>query len=156
MIQFEFQVQDKLLIPEVRVYRRLNIVFVLLEVSLPNLQQKKYLNSYAVLSALLARAYVAISSKSSAVTQVFYSYIQHLSAFDSIYPVQVIGSSLGVLAAHSAGEGSQPLRQMLYLSLLSVGAATAMTAAGSLLAGDLLVEVKLCTDDGCAQAVSCY
>ncbi|CAB1121510.1 unnamed protein product [Ectocarpus sp. CCAP 1310/34] len=53
-------------------------------------------------------------------------------------PGVVMGSSLGVLAAYSAGEGTQPLRRLVYLLLLSVGAAAVTTAACSWLAGDVV------------------
>lgn len=54
-----------------------------------------------------------------------------------------MGSSLGVLAAHSAGEGTQSLRQLVYLLLLSVGAAAVTTAACSWLAGDIVQNVRV-------------
>ncbi|CAM9306022.1 unnamed protein product [Ectocarpus sp. 6 AP-2014] len=53
-------------------------------------------------------------------------------------PGVIMGSSLGVLAAYSAGEGTQPLRQLVYLVLLSVGAAAVTTAACSWLTGDVI------------------
>ncbi|CAM9520838.1 unnamed protein product [Ectocarpus sp. 12 AP-2014] len=53
-------------------------------------------------------------------------------------PGVVMGSSLGVLAAYSAGEGTQPLRRLVYLLLLSVGAAAVTTTACSWLAGDVV------------------
>lgn len=56
--------------------------------------------------------------------------------------LQVIGSSLGVLAAHSAGEGNQPLRQLANLLVLSVVPAAATTAACSWLVGDILQNVR--------------
>lgn len=57
--------------------------------------------------------------------------------------VQVIGASFGVLAAHSAGEGNQPLRQLANLLVLSVAAAAATTAACSWLLGDILQNVRM-------------
>eukprot|EP00903_Cladosiphon_okamuranus_P008065 g7779.t1 len=53
-------------------------------------------------------------------------------------PGVVIGSSLGVLAAHSAGEGNTSLRHLANLLVLSVAAAAATTAACGWLAGDTL------------------
>eukprot|EP00904_Undaria_pinnatifida_P009773 jgi/Undpi1/5926/HiC_scaffold_2.g01200.m1 len=55
-------------------------------------------------------------------------------------PGVIVGASFGVLAAHSAGEGSQTLRQVIYLLVISMGAATAATALSSWLAGDALQQ----------------
>eukprot|EP00752_Nemacystus_decipiens_P001853 g1786.t1 len=53
-------------------------------------------------------------------------------------PGVVIGSSLGVLAAHSGGEGNQPVRQLANRLVLSLVAAGATTATCCLLVGDIL------------------
>lgn len=57
---------------------------------------------------------------------------------------QIVGASFGVLAAHSAGEGSQTLPQLVYLMVVSVGAATATTAVSNWLAGNVLKQASLC------------
>lgn len=57
---------------------------------------------------------------------------------------QIVGASLGVLAAHSAGESNQTLRQLIYLPIFTVGAAAAMTAVIYWLAGDVLKQASLC------------
>ncbi|CAM9804759.1 unnamed protein product [Scytosiphon promiscuus] len=53
-------------------------------------------------------------------------------------PGVIIGSSLGVLAAHSAGDGNQSIRQFAYLLPFSVGGAAGATAACSWLIGDMV------------------
>lgn len=55
-------------------------------------------------------------------------------------PGVIVGASFGVLAAHSAGESNQTLQQLVYLPVISVGAATAVTAVIYLLAGDVLSQ----------------
>ena len=57
---------------------------------------------------------------------------------------QIVGASFGVLAAHSAGESNQTLRQLIYLPVISVVAAAAMTAVIYCLAGDVLKQASLC------------
>ena len=57
--------------------------------------------------------------------------------------LQVVGSSLGVLAAYSAGWGNQSLRQQACLLALSVIAAAVTTAACSWLVGDIIQNVSL-------------
>ncbi|CAM9114866.1 unnamed protein product [Hapterophycus canaliculatus] len=53
-------------------------------------------------------------------------------------PGVIIGSSLGVLAAHSAGEGNQPVRHLAYLLAFGVVGAAGTTSACSWLLGDML------------------
>ncbi|CAM9345509.1 unnamed protein product [Laminaria digitata] len=55
-------------------------------------------------------------------------------------PGVIVGASFGVLAAHSAGEGSQTLRQLVCLLAVSVGAAAATTAVSNWLVGDVLKQ----------------
>lgn len=54
---------------------------------------------------------------------------------------QVIGSSMGVLATYFAGEGGSPLREILYKSARSVGAALALTVIYASLFGPVMPEV---------------
>lgn len=58
------------------------------------------------------------------------------------WSLQVVGSSLGVLAAYSAAEGNQSLRQLVFLLVLSVVAAAVTTATCSWLVGDILHNVS--------------
>lgn len=60
----------------------------------------------------------------------------------------MIGSSLGVLAAHAGGESSQTPQELMYLLVLSVVAAAVMAAISSWLAGDMLEEVRASTEEG--------
>lgn len=53
-----------------------------------------------------------------------------------------------MLAAHSAGDGNQPLQQLASFLVLSVAAAAAATAGCSWLAGDILQNVRACISVG--------
>lgn len=57
--------------------------------------------------------------------------------------LQIVGSSLGVFAAHSVGEENQPFQHAAYLLVLSVGAASATTATCTWLVGDILQNVSV-------------
>lgn len=67
--------------------------------------------------------------------------------------LQIIGSSLGVLAAYSGGEGNQTLRLLANLLVLSVAAAAATTATCSWLVGDILRNVRACLPRCCGVVV---
>lgn len=73
-----------------------------------------------------------------------------------VHTAKVIGSSLGVLAAHAGGESSQTPQELMYLLVLSVVAAAVMAAISSWLVGDMLEEVRTSAEEGSQRRASLH